>query len=266
MRAFLLLVALLLAAASASAQDGNTTSPDGASPGEGNATAGEGDATGEGNATGEAPADAGPKKVAFTLVSQNMGGRFIWVLEGQTAANPPLTVGPGDEVTITIVNGDGIPHNLGIRGVDGEPKTPTIANEGDTQTLTFTAPESGTLTYVCLIHPETMRGTIRVQAAGAAPAPGAGDDPAIEGPTVTLGEVGSGVPAECADRPVPAIVADQVIGGPVPSDYVSRCLNPDGPVVAGPPPHPADYVIPISWLLIGLGVAGTVWVHKFYKP
>lgn len=254
MRALLVLVALLLVAASAYAQDDATTTP---------ATNETPDANETSDAGGEAP--AAPEPVTFTLVSRNAGG-FHWVLEGQTQRNPALTVPAGAEVTINIVNGDGIPHNLAVAGLG---KTPTIGNEGDTASLKFTAPASGSIQYVCEIHPADMRGSVRIQSAGGGGNQGGGEQSQeeINGPTVRLGDVAPGVPSECADRQVPAIVAEGLIGTPTVRDYVDRCLNPQaGEEEAVPPPHPADYVIPISWGLIGLGVVGVVWAHRYYKP
>jgi hypothetical protein len=259
-RPLLFLVALTLAAAPALAQEGNATTDTPAGDA-GGGTAGNGT---EGGATG-------PQPVTFTLVPLNVGGDWMWALEGQTRPNPPLVVQPGAQVTLIIKQNEasaGTPHNLEV-GTAPKQKTPNIVDPGDTETLTFTAPATaGTLAYVCLIHAGSMKGTIQIRTADAGGGGAAsGEWEEFEGPTVTLGDVVSGVSADCASRPVPAIVADGVIGGPVPSDYAERCENPNAasetPVRAA---HAADWVIPLSWALIGLGIVGVVWVHKFYKP
>lgn len=262
MRALLFLVALALAAAPALAQEGNA--PDT------NATTGEAPQGGDGNATGEAPAEEGPKSVSFTLVGINQGGDWKWALEGETRANPPLVVPPGAQVTIIIkqiAESDGTPHNLQVTTAE-KPTTPNIVSTGDTQTLTFTAPTTaGTLSYVCLIHASSMKGVITIRTEGApAGGGGGGEWEEFDGATVPLGSVAAGVPSECADRPVPAVVAENVIGAPVASDYVQRCVDPNAGDSVEVPPHGADLVIPLSWGLIALGVVGVVWVHKFYKP
>lgn len=259
MRALLFLVALVLAAAPAVAQEGDAT----------NATGNDTPATGTdapGNETGgETP--AGPQSVSLTLLSQAGGGAYWWVLEGQTARNPTLAVPPGAQVTITIKNADNGYHNLRVRAPVDQ-KTADISATGDTQTITFTAPtEIGKeIAYLCEYHATTMAGILVVGDAPPPPAAGGGEgDSDINGPSVPLGQL-IDAQSPCDQRAVPAAVADEVIGGPTAADYLERCRNPNA---AGPPavePHAADYVIPVSWALIGLGVVGVVWVHRFYKP
>lgn len=261
MRALLFLVALALAAAPALAQEGNATDPD-ATPG--------GAPAGEGNATGEPPAEEGPGSFTFTIVPINVGGDWRWALEGETRSNPPLVVTPGAQVTIIIkqtAESEGTPHNLQVTTPE-KPTTPNIVGTGETETLTFTAPTTtGTLSYVCLIHAGSMKGVLTVRTESAAGGGGAaGEWEEFEGETVPLGSVAPGATPECADRPVPAVIADNVIGGPVASDYLQRCQDPNAGDVAEVPPHGADFVIPISWGLIALGIVGVVWVHKAYKP
>lgn len=264
MRALLFLVALALMAAPALAQEGNATDGTNSTGG----TPGEGAQGGDGNATegAEGGAPAAPQPVTFTLVPGNVGGNWVWHLEGQTQVNPPLVVQPGAEVTIIIKqteNSAGVPHNLQV----GTEKTAVITNPGDTQTIKLTAPaEAGSLRYVCLIHEASMKGVLQIRTASAGGGGGDAEWEEFDGETVPLGQVAAGAPAECADRPVPAQMQNSYIGGPVPADYVQRCMNPQGDVESGPAPHGADYVIPISWALIGLGVVGVVWAHKFYTP
>jgi hypothetical protein len=252
-RALLFLVALAMAAAPALAQEGNAST---------NESAG-----GSGAAGGDAP--AAPQAVSFTLVPLNAGGDWVWALEGQSRPNPPLVVPPGAQVTLVLKQTEasaGTPHNLQVSTAPPQ-KTPNVADPGETQTITFTAPSgAGTMSYVCLIHAASMKGIIQIRTAEAQGG-GSGAWEQFDGPTVPLGQVDPGAPAECAANPVPAVLESHVIGAPVPSDYVLRCTNPDAATAApARPAHPADWVIPLSWGLIGLGVVGVVWVHKFYKP
>lgn len=100
---------------------------------------------------------------SFTLVSAEEGADYVWHEEGRNEKNPTLVVAPSTQITITAKKGDddpGIPHNLRV-GASGN-VSDTIQNAGDSVTYTFTAPGTGTLEYVCTIHPTTMKGTVRV--------------------------------------------------------------------------------------------------------
>lgn len=104
-------------------------------------------------------------QTAFTLVGKE---DLNWYLEGGTAPNPTLTGCPGDAITFTLEVEGGVPHNFAIQGVDGAPPATDPFSEGDTQTYEFTAPASGSATYICTIHPSTMKGTINfAETAGA---------------------------------------------------------------------------------------------------
>ena len=74
----------------------------------------------------------------------------------------------GEEVTLTYENEhEGVPHNVHVdTGGADEPAT-EVAEGPVTQELTFTLDEAGEVTYLCDVHPATMRGTITaVGAAG----------------------------------------------------------------------------------------------------
>lgn len=89
--------------------------------------------------------------------------------------NPLLTVAPGAKVVVRVVNDDGGFHNL---QVDGNPPSEYVQEKGAELLYPFTAPASGELGYRCPVHPDTMKGTIRVQGEGSPPprdgVPGAG--------------------------------------------------------------------------------------------
>ncbi len=67
----------------------------------------------------------------------------------------------GEEVTLTYENDhEGVPHNVHLdTGGDDEPTT-EVAKGPVTQELAFTLDEAGEVTYLCDIHPATMRGTV----------------------------------------------------------------------------------------------------------
>lgn len=214
--------------------------------------------------SGEPPTPAGP--VSLTLVTHTEGGGGYFTLEGQTQRNPALNVPPGVEVTITLIAGDsnGV-HNFCYK--DANTCTDYVQNEGDRQTLTFTSATSGSADYFCLPHRAAgMTGKIVVQTSGGQ-TPG-GDDgqdgEAISGETVDLGDLGY---PECAGTPIPAIATRGVVGAPVVRDYVEQCQQ----AASGGPPteikrRSSDYLVPVSAVLIALGVVGVVWAHRWYKP
>lgn len=118
------------------------------------------------------PALAQEAQTSFTLVAEFEGGEYVWTSEGASGTNPTLTVPPNQEITITIRQGqssDGVPHNIQVGGAE---TSELITAAGDSLTYTFQSPPSGTVDYVCTIHPTTMQGTISVQDNTAEPADG----------------------------------------------------------------------------------------------
>lgn len=100
---------------------------------------------------------------SYTLTATNQGGQFVWI-DDSGARNPTLSVPPSTEITLTAKQGgsDGIPHNI---QVGSEEASDTFTEQGDSVDYVFTSPASGTVTYVCTIHPDSMKGTIRVASA-----------------------------------------------------------------------------------------------------
>lgn len=88
-------------------------------------------------------------------------------LVGQES-NPTLTLEAGTEYTVVWENVDGAPHNFAILTEGGQTPVSSeiIDGQGETQSVTFTASERMS-TYVCEVHPQSMRGSIET---GAAPA------------------------------------------------------------------------------------------------
>ena len=75
------------------------------------------------------------------MVFFGVGGEF----DGQ--ANPNLTVNPGDVVEITLVNGDGIQHDLTLP--DFQVATERVNQKNDTAKLVFKAEKEGVFAYFC---------------------------------------------------------------------------------------------------------------------
>lgn len=82
-------------------------------------------------------------------------------IEGEQ--NPTLDLEPGTQYRVTWENLDGVDHDFTILDADGNEVTgtETVAEQGETLSLTFTASEEMT-EYVCTIHPNRMRGAIQV--------------------------------------------------------------------------------------------------------
>jgi plastocyanin len=72
-----------------------------------------------------------------------------------------ITVTAGATVRLTFVNRATVPHNLTFNDPIGV-ATETVVDPGDSQTK-FTAPEPGTYTYACTLHPG-MEGALLVRA------------------------------------------------------------------------------------------------------
>lgn len=212
-----------------------------------------------GNQTGaETASPAVPEPITIELEGLAEDG-FFFRKVGDTTRNPTLTVQPGQKVTFVFTTVSGV-HNLNI---NGEVMT-KILGEGERETIEWTAPMTpGVIQYWC--DPHKASGMVgRIQVGAAAPPAASGDEETIEGPTVDLGQYD----ASCAGKTAPASAANGEVGMPTIQDYVQKlCLSSDGTEqVAADPYKSADYVIPLSWALIGLGIVGVVWVHKYYKP
>lgn len=108
---------------------------------------------------------------AWTVSAQSTieleGGINGWVgvapsdIEGQT--NPTLSFEPGEDVTVTWTNIDGMGHNFAILNDNGEElvSSDIMTGEGETQTVEFTASED-MAEYLCQPHPDSMDGNIEI--------------------------------------------------------------------------------------------------------
>lgn len=116
--------------------------------------------------------------------------------------NPTLTLRAGGQYEITWVNVDGLPHNVAILDGQGNvlEQTEVISEQGARQTLTFEATQE-MATYVCEVHPNSMRGNIDVPGGGGGTGTSEGTPSENQqqgpvyfdaGPTVGLEEVANG--------------------------------------------------------------------------
>lgn len=87
----------------------------------------------------------------------------------ETSPGPPLTVAPGERVTLLLNSDDGSPHDWGVDynnneiSDGGEPKSPVFTT-GTSFPFDATS-TSGTYQYYCFIHKGLMVGSFIVQAA-----------------------------------------------------------------------------------------------------
>lgn len=262
-RVLAFLVIFLVAVGTAVAQDDNTTSPESSTNDTANDTVGN---ETDGGTPGDGVEDGGESPAASDCISEvTLVGvpEAVWETP-DGAVNPRLAVCPSATVTFTIEIQGGIPHNFVVQDAPGAPPVTDTLTEGDVATYVWETPESGSFTYICLIHPNTMKGTVSAGQSGGgggAPAEGGEITGPINAPTTSLQAVAPG--ATC-DYDIPAIVTRDIVGGPTVADYEGKCVQTAGD--EEPTAHAADLVLPLSWLLIGVGIVAVVWVHKYYKP
>ncbi len=118
------------------------------------------------NPAGRTVQTAQEPTVEYTLVTGGSYGGLVFVGVGgaiDNQVNPTLTADPGDVVKITLVNGDGIVHDLTIDefGV----QTPQLQQRDDRQAVIFAVEQEGEYVYYCSLpgHRQAgMFGLLRV--------------------------------------------------------------------------------------------------------
>jgi nitrite reductase (NO-forming) len=89
-----------------------------------------------------------PALKEFRLETQVMDGRMVFVGIGgeiDGVVNPDLSVQPGDTVRATLVNGDGIPHDLSFP--DFMAKSALVSSKGKATEVSFTIGKDQTNNY-----------------------------------------------------------------------------------------------------------------------
>lgn len=106
----------------------------------------------------DAGAALGPPTVEFTLWAYITGYE-----DADGNKNPTLTVGHDEVVEITIINGDGMEHNLVIEAFDAH--SDHVVAVGEQVEVLFAADTLGDFSYYCMVpgHQATMEGTLTVQ-------------------------------------------------------------------------------------------------------
>jgi nitrite reductase (NO-forming) len=113
-----------------------------------------------GGCTPQPPAKAQAEFDAqFTLRTSMEAGRMVFIGIGGAidgVVNPELQVHPGDTVHLTLVNGDGMAHDLAIP--DLGVKTALVIRQGDSTEVVFEAKEAGVYTYYCTVSGHRLAG------------------------------------------------------------------------------------------------------------
>lgn len=107
---------------------------------------------------------AGSKKTAstdFTLQTGAVEGRMVYVGMGgdiDGIVNPDLVIQRGDKIHVTLINGDGIPHDLSFP--DFAAKTPLVSAWDTTTDISFTVNENqtGSYAYYCTVSGHRQAG------------------------------------------------------------------------------------------------------------
>lgn len=109
--------------------------------------------------------------VHYTLRTDTSNGMaFVGVggdIDGKR--NPTLTASPGDVVEITMVNGDGVTHDLTLDAFGVS--TGEVSTKGASASVTFTVSKDGEYAYFCSVPGHRLAGMEGILKVGAAPAP-----------------------------------------------------------------------------------------------
>lgn len=113
---------------------------------------------------------AGSATYEFTLRTGMVNGRMAFIGVGgeiDGLANPDLAVAAGETVHITLINGDGMMHDLAIPDLGTQ--TAIALRQQATVDLTITPADAGVYTYICTVsgHRQAgMEGALVVAPAG----------------------------------------------------------------------------------------------------
>lgn len=124
----------------------------------------------------EQPPGENAAVVAYTLTTDIGAHGMAFIGSGgeiDGIVNPTLTAQPGDIVEITLINGDGVLHDLTID--EFAATTGNMTEKGSQKTIRFTVDQAGSYVYYCAIpgHRQAgMFGTLEVGAASAESATG----------------------------------------------------------------------------------------------
>ena len=88
----------------------------------------------------------------YTLRSGIAEGRMVYIGVGGAIdgkVNPLLTAAEGQVVQVTLINGEGVEHDIVFP--DQDTKSPRVTGKGASTTIAFRATKSGDFTYFCSV-------------------------------------------------------------------------------------------------------------------
>lgn len=133
--------------------------------------------------------------VEYTLLTGGDTGQLVFVGVGgeiDGVVNPTLTANPGDIVKITLINGDGMLHDLVID--EFEVATDQFAEPDEQDSITFTVDQIGEYVYYCSVPGHRQAGMWGKLVVGAPAAQGASGADIVRDPSDVPGPVGDREP------------------------------------------------------------------------
>lgn len=147
--------------------------------------------------------------IEYTLLTGGNTGQLVFVGVGgdiDGIVNPTLTANPGDVVKITLINGDGMLHDIVIDELNVQSKV--FAGPGEQDSVTFAADKVGEYVYYCSVPGHRQGGMWGKLIVGQPTSQGATGANIVHHP--------SNVPAPVGDRAPQTIqvelVAEEVVG------------------------------------------------------
>jgi nitrite reductase (NO-forming) len=154
------------------------------------------------------------RSLEYTLTTGMMDGKMVFIGVGggiDGVQNPVLIAHTGDTVKVTLINGDGVEHDIAFP--DFEAVSERISGKGSSTTFSFLVDQGGVFSYYCTLpgHREAgMKGEFKVSgdslASEESPAPAVpGEFTSASGPVVVNGEatIGADIVRDPTDLPGP---------------------------------------------------------------
>lgn len=159
------------------------------------------------------------RSLEYTLTTGMLDGKMVFIGVGggiDGVQNPVLIAHTGDTVKVTLVNGDGVEHDIAFP--DFEAVSERISGKGSSTSFSFVVDQGGVFSYYCTLpgHREAgMKGEFKVS--GDSLASDKNDTPAVSGqyiaasgPVVVNGEATSGadIVRDPTDLPGPLAIRE----------------------------------------------------------
>jgi len=156
-----------------------------------------------------AVSNASAATIEYTLVTGGGTGQLVFVGKGgdiDGVVNPTLTARPGDVVKITLINDDGMLHDLVIDEFNAA--TRQFADRGEEESITFTANQTGTFIYYCSVPGHKAAGMLGKLVVGTAAQAEASGADIVRDPS----DVPAPLPAREPQTVEVDLVAEEVLG------------------------------------------------------